>query len=355
MKIKVKIKLVILDADRDYRERLADAFHKHYSDEIELYSFSDKEAALNTIDSTRVDLLLANEAFDIDVDAIPKRCAFAYFTDSSNIYEFNEQRAIPKYLKTDLIFRQILDICSEKTSIELDVPTGECAVIAFTSAGSGTGTSSEAAACALRFASRGQKVLYLNLEHFASTDLFFSGEGQYTMSDVILAMKKRKANLAVKLDNCVRKDPRGVYFFAAAKNVLDRLALTSEEIMELVTELKKHGGYDRIILDVEFALSKERLLLFRQAQALILVGDGSDVSNLKTEQAYLALEILDSDYKVSLIERIYFLYNRVSSQHGMSVNLNNLRTLGGSPRFSGGNASQIVEMLARQDLFDKLV
>ena len=68
----------------------------------------------------------------------------------------------------------------------------------------GTGTSSMAAACTCS-KGRGNNVLYLNLEKFGSSDVFFSGEGQFDLSDIIFALKGRKANLAMKLQSCVKK------------------------------------------------------------------------------------------------------------------------------------------------------
>ena len=94
-------------------------------------------------------------------------------------------------------------------------------VIAFMSPAGGTGTSSMAAACAMQCAGRGNNVLYLNLEKFGSSDVFFSGEGQFTMSDIIFALKGRKANLAMKLQSCVKKATCGGDFFSTSQTALD--------------------------------------------------------------------------------------------------------------------------------------
>lgn len=55
-----------------------------------------------------------------------------------------------------------------------------------------------AAACASYYAAKGEKTLYLNFEKFGSADAFFSAEGQFDMSDIIFALKSRKANLSMK-------------------------------------------------------------------------------------------------------------------------------------------------------------
>lgn len=69
-----------------------------------------------------------------------------------------------------------------------------------------------AAACASYYAAKGEKTLYLNFEKFGSADAFFSAEGQFDMSDIIFALKSRKANLSMKMESCVKQDRRGVYF-----------------------------------------------------------------------------------------------------------------------------------------------
>ena len=73
----------------------------------------------------------------------------------------------------------------------------------------------------MQCAGRGNNVLYLNLEKFGSSDVFFSGEGQFTMSDIIFALKGRKANLAMKLQSCVKKATCGGDFFSTSQTALD--------------------------------------------------------------------------------------------------------------------------------------
>ena len=109
-------------------------------------------------------------------------------------------------------------------------------VITFSSPCGGTGTSSVAAACAVNFAKKGKKVLYFNLEPFGSSDNFFNAEGQFDMSDIIYALKSAKANLALKLESCVKQDSTGVYFFSATKVALDmqELHIVIRQILSVI-------------------------------------------------------------------------------------------------------------------------
>ena len=133
----MKIKIAILERDTSYLTRIVSAFGTKYSDKLEIYSFTDPEVAMSTLSSAKIDVLLASDVFSVDYAKLPNRCAFAYLVDSMGIEMLNEQRAICKFQKADLIYKQILSVYSEKaSSITGFKMTGdEGQVIAFCSAG----------------------------------------------------------------------------------------------------------------------------------------------------------------------------------------------------------------------------
>lgn len=353
----MKIKLAILEKDRSYLSRLVTAFGTKYADKIEIYSFTDQEVALATLNGAKIDVLLASDAFSIDTLKLPNRCAFAYLVDSMGIDTLNDQRAICKFQKADLIYKQILSVYSEKASsiTGFNVTGDESCVVVFCSASGGVGSSTMAAAYAVRLARKGKKVLYLNLEKFGSADVFFSGQGQFDMSDIIFALKSKKTNLPLKLESCVKQDSNGVYFYSQTKIALDMMELSTDDIIRLITELKIAGSYDYIILDMDFGIDKEMLKIYRQAQNIVLVGDGSLESNNKTERAYTALATMEANADAPLVNRMSFIYDKVSSKSGQQLNVTGLRVLGGAPRYAGADVHQIMEQLAAMDVFDAIM
>lgn len=221
----MKIKLAILEKDENYLNRIMTAFNTKYADKFEIYSFTDQNIAMSTLENARIDVLVASDVFDIDFSAIPKRCGFAYFVDSADIDTVREQRAICKFQKADLIYKQILSVYSEKAGSVSGIKLGDesAKLFAFCSVGGGTGASSMAAAAAMHFAAKNKKTLYLNLEKLGSSDSFFSGEGQFDMSDIVFALKSKNTNLPLKLESCVKQDESGVYFYSQTKVALDML------------------------------------------------------------------------------------------------------------------------------------
>ena len=236
----MKIRLAILESDEGYLNRIVAVFNTKYSDKFEIYSFTDVENALQTLSTAKIDVFVVNESIEIDTTRIPKRCGFAYFVDSADVELLNNQPTICRFQRAELIYKQILSIYAENAGNykELKITDEGCKVIAFASPSGGVGCTTMAAACALHYAAQGRKALFLSLEVFGSSDDFFSGEGQFDMSDVIYALKTRRANLAMKLESCVKQDPRGVYFFSKAKLALDMLELTQQEILRLISELR---------------------------------------------------------------------------------------------------------------------
>lgn len=353
----MRIKLAILESDVNYLQRIVSVFGTKYADKLEIYSFTDKKVAMDTLESAKIDVLIANDSFEIDSTMLPKRCGFAYFVDSTDVETKDEKRAIGKFQKADLIYKQILSLYSEKAQSLSGLKLGDdsAKVLIFSSPCGGTGTSSMAAACASYFAKKGKKVLYLNLEKFGSADVFFSADGQFDISDIIFALKTKKANLSLKLESCVKQAAKGVHFYSQSKVALDMVELTSDEIIHLISELKLTSTYDYIIVDMDFGMDKEFLNIFHQAHALVWVGDGAELSNNKIRRAYSALAIREQKVDSPLVNRISLIYNKFSNKSGKTCEDIGLKHIGGAPRLEHASAEQVLAHLSGMEFFEKII
>lgn len=352
----MKIKVALLENDQNYLSRLVAAFNTKYSDKLEIYSFTKIENVIPALESSRIDVFVASDEFVIDAKALPARCSFAYFVDSPEIDSVNNQRAICKFQKADLIYRQILSLYSENAGSVSGLKFGDdaCKVLAFTSPCGGVGTSTMAAACALNYASMGKKTLYLNFEQFGSSDVFFSAEGQFDMSDIIFALKSKKANLSIKMESCVKQDQRGVYFYSHSKVALDMLELGADEIVRLISEAKLSGAYSYIILDLDFRIDKESLKILNRCNSIVWVGDGSEISNIKISSAYKALMVLDQNSDTPILSRTSLIYNKFSNKSSKTVAEVDIKNIGGAPRFEHATTAQVLERLSPMDMFGKI-
>ena len=355
----MKINLVILEKDKEYLSRLVNVFNTKYADKLEIYSFTDFDSAMESIDDINFDVFLVGDGFNVRPDMLSKKCGFAYFVGRMNKDRTDSSRIIQKYQKPDLIYKQILDIYSDTSagSGGLDTTFGDknSKLIVFTSPCGGCGTSSMAAACAINLSTNGKKILYLNLEKFGMSDSFFSGDGQFDLSDVIFALKSRKTNLSLKLESCVKHDPCGVYFFSQCIHALDIVELTGSDIIQLLSEIARMGVYDAIILDKDFSLDKDSIDILSRADAIVWVSDGTDISNVKIRRAYDALTIMEQNTNNSLINKTLLAYNKFSSKGGKMIDDIGIRKAGGAPRYAQATVRQVVGQLATTDIFDKIM
>lgn len=353
----MKIKLAILEKDQSYLQRFISVFSTKYADKFQIYSFTDEEVAYSTLNDTKIDVLVASDVFEIDIKRVPRRCGFAYLVDSLDVETVNNQRAVCKFQKVDLIYKQILSIYSENAGNVAGLKLGDdtAQIVAFESVSGGCGGSTIAAACALHFAAQGKKTLYLNLEKFGSADSFFSAEGQFDMSDIIYALKSKKANLALKLESCVKQDPRGVYFYSQSKIALDMLELKVDDIIRLISEIRLTGSYNVIILDLDFSFDADMLKILRQTHSIIWVGDGSEISNSKLIRAYSALSIIEQNEDVPLLNRISLIYNKFSNKTSKALDDLGIKTIGGNPRFEHATTAMVIGQIAPKEMFEKIL
>lgn len=351
----MKMKLAILEPDYGYINKIVSVFNTKYSD-VEIYSFTDKEIAMVELIKNKIDVLVANELFDFEDQEIPDYCGFAYFVENIGIDTTKGHQAICKYQKVDLIYKQILSIYAEKANRSFNKFGNEnVKILGYVSPCGGVGSSSMAAACAVYMAKRSKKVLYLNLEKLGSADVFFDGEGQFDLSDIIFALKSKKNNISIKLESCVKESSYGVYFYSASDIALDMLELNKEDVLKLFTELKLSGEYDYIIVDMDFSMESDYLEIYRNMNKVIWVNDGSEISNTKVFRAYNALKIMEESQKDKVLDRLVLSYNKFSSKTSKELDGIDVENIGGAQKFEYATAKQVVEQLSSKTLFDKLM
>lgn len=352
----MKIKLAILEENQNYLDRLVSSLSSRYAEELEVYAFTETEAALSVLDKIRIDVFVVGDGCEIDGSLVPPKCGFAYFTDSPDIETIRGQTAIGRFQKIDLIYKSILNIYSEHFGQISGLKYGDNStfVISFQPVSGGSGSSTMAAACAVRFASRGKKVLYVDLETFGTADTFFSANGQFDMSDIIYAIKSRRSNLAMKFESCAKRDETGVYFYSGTKSALDMMEMTPEDLLTLVSEVKAIGSYDYMILDMDFSLSPKTRELYDQIHSMVWVGDGTATSNEKLRRAVDAAVTLEENQSGLLVNKLHLAYNRFSKRNGHIIETA-IKSIGGIPRIDGADNRQIIERAAEMDIFDKLM
>lgn len=354
----MKIRLAILETDTIYLQRIVSVFNNKYADKLEVYSFTEKDMALETAHNAKINVFLAGEEYDITPELLPERCAFAYFVDTPDVQIIHQCPAVCKFQKIDMLYKQILSLYSEVAADIITTVSGEegsCRVISFLSPAGGVGSSTVAAACAMALVKKGKRVLYLNLEKYGSTKAFFQGMGQESLSDVLYNIKSQKANLALKLEGIIKQDESGVCFLAECDVVLDRLEMKKEELDILLNQIKISENYDYVILDMDFSFDDFELEAMKQSNVAVLVSNGTENANSKVERVYKSMEILEQQQKGVATSKFMILYNHFHAETGQRVENIEIAELGGIQSYKGADAALIAKEISKMTIFEKLM
>lgn len=351
----MKIKLAMLEEDSTYLRRVVPMFNSKYAEELEIYSFTDVDAAMACLEEKKIDVFLASDRFKIEYHLIPKRCGFAYLVESLDINMVDNHKAVCKFQKGELIYKQVLSIYSEHVpniSGPSENHSGTMKTIAFCAPCGGVGTSTVAAACAIALAKIGKRVLYLNTEIYGDADTYFACDGQFDFSDIIYAVKSNKTNRAMKLQSTVKQDGTGVYFYSSPRIALDIMEMTPDDYVTLQKELSGLGCYDYVVMDMAFPASQDAFRFFDHCNSIVIVKDGSETAEMKMAKATRSIQILDEQAEVSVRARMWLLRNKVATN---DIQQQEFRVLGSFPVYQNVSPAQMAKQLALSNIFSQLM
>jgi cellulose biosynthesis protein BcsQ len=346
-----------MDQDRNFLDRLVQACTSKYSDKLEVHAFTDATLAETALKQQGIDVFLANQSYEVIKSAIPARCVFAYLSETASVESVHSYKAVYKYQKIEVFYKNILELYSENIPEGIGINFGgdsALKIVSFSSASGGVGVSTVAATYAKLCASWGMRVLYLNLERFASTSVFFSGAGTATFSDIIYALKSRRGNLMMKLESNVRRDASGVCFFAACPTALDMQEFAPADIDTLLMDIQLSGSYDLLVIDLDTIISAISVSILLKSTAAVFVSDGSETANLKLKQAVGSLEILERQKDTSILARTAVLYNKFSNRTSLKLENINTRTIGGFPRYEHATTTDVIGQLLSNPAFSQI-
>ncbi len=350
------MKVAVIEKDPRFLDRLTAVFSRNYSDKLEIYPFTDPEVAISTVQFVKPHILIADESIRIPHSSLPADCALAYFVSAVGTDKVDGHRAICKFQRVELIYKQLVGILSDRSNSAPGSSGGfETKFVTFTSPVGGVGVSTTAAAFALRLASLGHNVLYLDLDAYSCPSLYFRGEGDYTFGDVLHTLVHKDGNLTELLVHATRKDPRGVSYFCQASPSSVYPSLTPEAISRLLRELRIISAFDYIVVDIPFAKFLRQEDLWERSMGIVLLTDATEGSQLKLARGYFAL-LREATAKEASIDSDLFLLTNKCNAFPMGIHeLSHLRELGQIPFISPSDIAGQLSSMASLPLFDALI
>lgn len=276
----MKIKLFLASDHKDYLEHLSRVLRDKYADTFEVSMCTSMDRMRETLKGGLFDVALLTPDFAANADLSTVRLPLLLCDEQWQAQETNGGlEAIKKYQRISSLAGVVLEKYAEKGNFADGLHTSKARVTAVWSPCGGTGKTTVALACAAHQAAVGKHVTYLNFEHFSSTPVFFSENGKSISS----AFAKPGADLAVFLLGIRQQDSgSGIAYFSGPENYDDMNILTEEDVESLVTACA--ANTEELMIDLSSQCDRRAWKIFDLADAVLLVCDGSAVSQAKLKQ-----------------------------------------------------------------------
>ena len=276
----MKIKLLIAAGDRDYAEYLSNHLSEKYADTFEVSVFSAMEHFTESVEINKYDAILMEPEFASLIDFGSAPLSLVLWDDSygaaDNIEDYYK---IPKYQRISSIVRNVLENYAYFNVSDSDFETGKIRVTAVWSPQGGVGKTTVSLAYAANATLSGKKTVYLDLENFSSTSVYFSENGK----SISRVFEKLDSDLRM-LIKCIRQkdEDSGIHYFCGPDNYNEINALTPESIETLVKACAR--GADELVIDLSSQCDEWVQRVFDLAHNLLLVCDSSIAAGMKLEQ-----------------------------------------------------------------------
>ena len=361
-----KLNLIITDYDEEYLNSLYVYITSEHKSAFEVNCFSDKELFLESLKETKnkesLVLVVDERMYDSSLENMGINTIILLVDyDVDN----NDKKYIHKYRDIEFFKDKVIKAYTEnnpENTTKIQSNNAVTTIIPVYSPVGGSGKSTIAAGLSFALSEYGRQVFYLNLEDIQSTDLYFNGENNQSLSDVIFEVKDRAPDFIAKLLSSINKDrDTGVDYLNPTESIFDIEDMTEEDAKWLIEGICNVGKYDYIIVDMSSKYnSLYNMILKSHLVAKIVCPILNDRTSLNKLEKYVD-NIASRDNKI--INKHYFLYNinngnygleGLSSDYNVVFNLDirediSLRKLNGKEVISSGfikqNMNQIVQQL----------
>jgi len=146
----------------------------------------------------------------------------------------------------------------------------------------GVGKTAVALAYAARRVSEGKQAMYLNLESFSSTPLYFQESGK-SISAIFEMLENSEGNVGMLIRGIRRYDRgTGVAYFCRPDNYDDMNILAAENIITLMDACA--GVTEELVVDMPCFCDERTQQIFTRADRVFLVTDTTDTAQIKLSQ-----------------------------------------------------------------------
>lgn len=310
------LRLVIADSDKEYLNALVEYLANQELGKFYVTSLTEEHEFLEYIknNENRSDIILIAAELCRKIKEKIREVNFGtVIILTAGDIPLNDLKyaTINKYQCGNKIINDMRDIYQHQRGvIRVNAENERAKVIGVFSSQGGVGKTTVAVGLSIQLACEGKAVLYLNLENFPSTTLYFEGGEEKNFSNVLYYLQQQKPDISSKIKGAQCSDSYyGVYFFQPPDSPLDWNEVTEGQLERLLQELKKTGNYDYIVVDLSSSLNTKNIVVLGNCDNIILVLASTQVCRIKHQTLLRNLEIMSSVTKAPLTNKLHYILN----------------------------------------------
>ena len=106
----LRMKIAVLMENSETLKRFVQPLSGKFDAGLEIYAFTDKEKAINSLLEDGINLFLIECDADIKSEEIPKMCTLVYLSESDTVKEIKGVKTICLYHRPDTIYKELMEI-----------------------------------------------------------------------------------------------------------------------------------------------------------------------------------------------------------------------------------------------------
>lgn len=276
----MKIQLLIAIGESDYAEHLSRVLTEKSADIFEISSCSKPELLEEVLGKRSYDVALLDAEMVEAANLAAIQLPLLIWDGSSSIGECGQKLSrIRKYQRISTISSDVALQYAEKCGTRKDFSTGRARITAVWSPSGGVGKTTVALAFAARKAANEKQVVYLNLEPFSASPVYFKNQGK----SISTVFEKLDTDVALLFQGVRQEDPNsGILYYGRPQNYDDINILTEADIVNLLEGSTANA--DELVVDLGSVYNNRVRKVLSMADSVLLVSDGSVVSKEKCSQ-----------------------------------------------------------------------
>lgn len=307
----MKIRLLIASSDRDYTDHLSKVLTEKYVDDFEVSVCSNQERLMEMIAGNRADIVLTESELITSISLRSVRLPLVLVDETSRSAVLDDEyKHVKKYQRISHMVKEILGFYAEVSLGGETYGTGYAQITAFWSPVGGSGKTTSALAYAMNCVSNGKKTVYLDLQNFSCSSVYF----QQNDKSISTLFQKLDSNIELLLRSIRQEDSgTGILYFGQPENYDDINILTPDDVRNLVDGCAK--GVDELVIDLSSVCNENVRKILDFANQVFIVLDSSRVSAAKWNQFQTQNNVYDQ-----IRSKIVLIGNKGAALDGSSVN-----------------------------------